>query len=365
MDADAASFQPFLHDLTVARPDEERVAREIDETMATIREKTFRDSGHAIRSVHAKSHGLIEAELEIFDGLPSVLAQGIFAVPRRHPVVMRFSTNPGDILPNSVSTPRGLAMKILDVEGERLPGASESHCQDFVLVNGATFNVPDGESFLKSLRLLAATTDRGEGAKKALSAALRGMETVVEAVGGESPTLKSLGGEPQTHILGETFFTQLPIRYGGYIAKLSVAPVSQALMALQGKPLEGEGDNPIRDAVTDYFARHDAEWEVRVQLCTSLEDMPLEPANVEWDEKRSPYLPVARLRAESQQAWNAARSKAVDDGMGFSPWHGVAAHWPLGSLMRMRQRAYENSQIFRSQRNGCPIHEPVSATLPS
>ena len=47
--------------------------------MAKIRETTFENSGHAIRSVHAKSHGLIEAELTVFDGLPPALAQGIFA----------------------------------------------------------------------------------------------------------------------------------------------------------------------------------------------------------------------------------------------------------------------------------------------
>lgn len=360
-----SSFQAFSRDFTVARPDEEGVGREIDETLAEIRQTTFENGGHAIRSVHAKSHGLVEAELEIWSGLPSVLAQGLFAKPGRHPVVMRFSTNPGDILPDSVSTPRGLAIKILDVEGDRLPGNSEGRSQDFVMVNGPTFNAPDGKAFLKSLKPLAATTDRVEGLKKAVSATLRGIESVVEAVGGESATLKALGGHPQTHILGESFFTQLPIRYGDYIAKLSVAPVSQELMALTDVALEhAEDENVVRNAVRDFFARHDAEWEVRVQLCTDLGDMPIEPANVDWDQEKSPYLPVGKLRARRQETWTDARAAAVDDGMGFSPWHGIAAHWPLGSLMRMRQRAYENSQSFRSGLNRCPVREPQSANLP-
>lgn len=360
-----SSFQPFLHDLTVARPDEERVAREIDETMAKIRETTFENGGHAIRSVHAKSHGLLEAEITVFDRLPAPLAQGIFAEARRYPVVMRFSTNPGDILPDSVSTPRGLAIKVLDVEGERLPGLSEKRSQDFVMVNGPTFNAADGEAFLKNLKMLAATTDRVEGLKKVVSATLRGIEAVVEAVGGESPTLKALGGQPQTHILGDTFFTQLPMRYGGFIAKLSVAPASQNLLALKDRPIEDtESENFIREAVRAIVATQEAEWEIRVQLCTDLKDMPIEPANVEWDEKESPYLPVGTIRAKPQEAWNTDRAAAVDDGMGFSPWHGIVDHWPLGSLMRMRQRAYENSQAFRSERNRCPVHEPASSSLP-
>jgi hypothetical protein len=233
------------------------------------------------------------------------------------------------------------------------------------MVNGPTFNAADGEGFLKNLKLVAATTDRVEGVKKALSATLRGIESAIEAVGGESPTLKALGGQPQTHILGDSFFTQLPMRYGDLIAKLSVAPVSQNLLALKDKAIaDTESENFVRDAVQEFFASEAAEWEIRVQLCTNLTDMPIEPANVEWDEAKSPYLPVGVIRAQPQGAWSENRSVAVDDGMGFSPWHGIVDHWPLGSLMRMRQRAYRNSQIFRSERNHCPVHEPSSASLP-
>lgn len=359
------AFEPFHPDLTIAQPGEAELLSEIDATLERIRETTFENSGHAIRSVHAKSHGLITAELAVSNALPQVLAQGLFSRPGLYPVIMRLSTNPGDILPDSVSTPRGLAIKILDVEGERLPGDTEARSQDFVMVNGPTFPAPDGKAFAKNLRMLAPTTDRAEGLKVALSAALRGIERVVEAMGSESPTLMSLGGHPWTHILGETFFTQLPMRYGDYIAKLSVAPVSANLRALTDKPLEHtDDDNFIRNAVRDVFATDDAEWEVRVQLCTNLADMPIEPANVPWDEDKSPYLPVGRLRAIRQDAWSEDRAAAVVDGMGFSPWHGIVDHWPLGSLMRIRQQTYANSQLFRSQRNVCPVHEPKDANLP-
>ena len=359
------AFEPFHHGMTIPQPGEDDLLTEIDATLESIRETTFENSGHAIRSVHAKSHGLITAELEVSDALPEILAQGLFGRPGLYPVVMRFSTNPGDILPDSVSTPRGLAIKILDVDGERLPGDAELRSQDFVMVNGPTFSAPDGRAFAKNLAMLAATTDRGEGLKVALSAALRGIERVVEAMGSESPTLKSLGGHPWTHILGETFFTQLPMRYGDYIAKLSVAPASDNLRALKDEPLERTDDDDfIRNAVRDFFAREDAEWEVRVQLCTNLDDMPIEPANIPWDEDKSPYLPVGRLRTVRQEGWSADRAAVVDDGMGFSPWHGIVDHWPLGSLMRIRQQTYANSQLFRSQRNVCPVHEPRDANLP-
>ena len=40
---------------------------------------------------------------------------------------------------------------------------------------------------------------------------------------GESAALKTMGGAPQTHPLGDTFYTQTAFSYGDFIAKLSLA----------------------------------------------------------------------------------------------------------------------------------------------
>ena len=88
--------------------------------------------------------------------------------------------------------------------------------------------------------------------------------------------------------------------------------------------------------------------------------MPIEDASVPWPEDLSPYIAVGRITAYPQLAWNEARSSAVDDGMAFSPWHGVAAHRPIGSIMRVRKAAYEMSAKFRAEHNGRQIAEPRS-----
>jgi hypothetical protein len=340
-------------------PDEAETTRSLVETLRGISETTYKDSGHALRSVHAKSHGLLHAELEVIDGLPDPLAQGLFAKPDRYAVLMRFSTIPGDVLDDSVSVPRGLGVKIVGVQGDRLPGSEGDATQDFLLVNGPAFAAPTAKKFLGNLKLLAKTTDKAERLKKVLSAALRGLETAIEAFGGESGTVKALGGHPETHILGETFYSQAAIRYGDYIAKVAVAPVSPELTALTDAPLDVNGKpDGLRDAVREFFRRNTAQWELRVQLCTNLEAMPIEDASKPWPEDQSPYVAVARITAQPQDAWSAENIKAVDEGMSFSPWHGLAAHRPLGSVMRVRQAAYKMSADFRGQRNGCPMHEP-------
>lgn len=341
--------------------DEAQTAQELVDTLRGIMEVTSKDYGHAVRSVHAKSHGLLQGELHVAENLPQELAQGIFGRAGTYPVVMRFSTNPGDLLSDNVSTPRGLALKVIGVDGARLPGSESDATQDFVMQNAPAFTASTPKAFLKTLKLLAKTTDKAPGMKEALSAVLRGTEAALEALGAQSGTLKSLGGHPETNLLGETYYTVVPILYGTYFCKLSVAPVSAALTALTDAPVDLK-DKPdgLRESVNAFFASSGGEWEVRVQLATDIEKMPIEDAAMKWPEDESPYIAVARIVIPAQTAWSDARAVAVDDGMAFSPWHGLAAHRPLGGVMRTRKPAYEMSSGFRASHNGCPMHEPRS-----
>lgn len=355
--------RPLRYDPSFESPaeDESKTQQELTETLVSIMETTSKDYGHAVRSVHAKSHGILKGEMRVDESLPEALRQGVFAEPGRFPVVMRLSTNPGDLLDDSISVPRGLALKIVGVKGDRLPGSDGATTQDFVMVDAPAFVAPDAKAFLKSLKMLAGTTDQPQGLKKVASAVLRGAEKVVEAVGSESPTLITMGGHANTQILGATFYTQVPLLYGPYVAKLSIAPVSPELTALSGKAIDVAGHpNALRDSVRNFFKAGSGEWEVRVQLLTNLETMPIEDATVPWSEEESPYIPVARISVGPQSAWDEDRAAKIEDGMAFSPWHGLAAHRPLGSIMRARKSTYEASARFRSNFNRCPIHEPAS-----
>jgi hypothetical protein len=221
------------------------------------------------------------------------------------------------------------------------------------------FSAPNAQKFLGSAKLLAATTDKAPNLKRLFSAVARGAEQAVEAVGGDSVTLKALGGHPETHPLGETYYSQVPILYGRYMAKVQVAPVAPALAALAGSHVDPKGrPDGLRDAVVEHFASEGGEWELRVQLCTDIARMPIEDASVEWPEDLSPYVTVARLRAAPQKAYGDDLARLVDDGMQFNPWHALAAHRPLGSIMRVRKAVYAMSKRFRAERNGSAIAEP-------
>ena len=359
--------QPFPHPvrydpaLDLPDGDEQQMTDEISKVMTQA--TTYADEGRGVRGVHAKSHGLLQAQLEIPEGLPSTLAQGVFEKPGIHQVVMRLSATPGNILSDKVSTPRGLAIEILDVDGPRLEGSEDATTQDFLFVNSPTFSAKDAKGFLSALKMVASTTDRAEEAKKGLSAVLRATETAVEAIGGTSTALWAIGGEQPRHVLGQTYFSQLPQRFGDFIARPQPGPVSNNLTALKNQKVDlGESDTILRDKVVEFFENNQAVWELRAQLCTDPDDTPIDNPSKPWDEKISTYFAVARITAPQQLAWSDKREDLLSDGLGFSPWHGIEAHRLIGAIMRIRKSVYERSQAFRSGRGAIPSAEPRNDT---
>jgi catalase len=251
-------------------------------------------------------------------------------------------------------------MKLVGVEGfAMLPGHEEQVTQDFVFVNGPVFGAPNAEEFSKLLKLLEKHATDSTALKQVVSTTARTLENALGLVGGESGTLKSVG-HPETHILGETFFSQAALRYGDYVAKICVVPASDNLKALTGKHLDHSKHSALRDAVLEFFKTETAEWEVKVQLATDLERMPVEDASVKWPEDESPYVPVGRLVAKPQNAYSSERRIFVDELLTFNPWHGLLAHQPLGSVMRARKVAYPIASSYRRTQEQRPIVEPKS-----
>lgn len=350
---------PYTPDAENLREHEAATVSQLNDTFDEILETTSQDYGHAVRAVHAKAHGILEGEFRVLPGLPPELAQGLFAVPRSHRAILRISTNPGDILDDAISVPRGIALKLLYVAGERLPGA-EGETQDFIMINGPVFTVPNAEKFAGNLKLLAKTTDRAEGAKVATSKVLQVINSALGSVGLESTKLASMGGAPQVDPLGETYFSVTPFRYGEYIAKFRLRPLSPALTALTGTTIDTKHRrDAIRETVREEMAGIDGEWAFEVQLQRDADKQPIEDAAVEWKEEDAPFLQVATLSMPPQDSWDEAKVRAVDEGMRFSVWTGLAAHRPLGGVNRVRRPVYDHSADYRRRFNGCPMHEPV------
>ncbi len=364
----AAPYLPYSPSVEQPAPDEHVVFDELSRTMQHITRTMAARYRNAYRPVHAKSHGLLVGTLTVLPSLPDHLAQGLFAKADSHPVLMRFSTNPGDLLADNVSSPRGLAVKVLGVEGEMVPNHAGETTQDFVCVDADRFGAPDPAGFLKQIKLFDKNLNVSEGAKHVVSVTARAINATIGVVGLHSATLEGIGA-PAVHILGESFTTVTPLRYGRYVAKLGFAPASESLRKLTGESVDlGDDYNALEELIKKFFRHETAVWDVKVQLALSpnpeadekSNKFPIEDASKEWPKDDSPWQTVAQITVAPQDTYSDARELFFDNQISFSPWHALAAHQPLGGIMRSRLKAYEEAAKYRAQRNQHPHVEPKS-----
>jgi hypothetical protein len=349
----------YSESVEIKQPDEDEDIRKVLASFARMRQNSFVKHRHAQRDAHAKSHGILKGVLTVYDDLPAELRQGLFQTPRTYPIIARYSTAPGDILPDGVAAFRGMAIKVIGVEGRKmLPEMANAVTQDFLFNNHPVFPAGDVSSYVRHAILVEKALELPEEVQRIGTTILRAGSAALRAVGIE--TAGGAGGQakPETHILGETFFSMAALRYGEYIAKLSAAPVTENLKALCGKPIDTSNPSALRDSVVEFFRENSAEYEMRAQLCTDLERMPVEDASVEWSEEESPYQPIARITFTAQEAYSPERRVYADDVLTFNPWHCLNEHQPLGSIMRIRKPMYDESSEFRHRMNARTRIEP-------
>ena len=312
------TYLRYSDDIETIQPNEQESIDGIIQGMSQQTETVEKREGHAVRASHAKSSACVIGELTIAPGLPPELAQGVFATPGTHPVAIRFAQGPGETLGDRVSTHRGMAIKIFDVPAKKI---------------GAAVPLP-------------------EGFKSAVSSLARNVNKALHAVGTESPKADFFG-HPFSHPLAEPYFSQCPIRYGDYVAKLGAFPASSEQAALKDWELDAKQDEDgFRHAAVRYFGEHDAAFELRVQLWANAETQPIEDTSVDWPQEDSRYLTVGTIRIPRQEAYSAARVRYYDDVMTFRPAHALAAHRPLGSVMRARLQVYQALSKLRHGENG-------------
>ncbi|WP_433602516.1 catalase family protein [Nocardia sp. CA-135953] len=361
------SYLRYRDDLERPRPDEERDIDRIIAVLRTNNERAYRMHKHGLRDAHAKSHGILRGELTVHPGLPPELAQGLFATPATYPVVARLSTTSGVIRSDQLRGVRGLGIKVLGVDGPRALPGDQASTQDFIMVTHREFLFADAHAYytqgMPTAWVLARLPDpvlhTGSTVLSALDA------HVLRRIGRPLPPNLGVFVRPNTHILGETFYSSAPLRYGDYIAKILYTPVSPEVSALTGQPVGHDaGINAHQEMVVDFFACHSAEYELRVQLCTDLDTMPIEDATVEWPEAESPHRTVATIRFDRQDPYTPQRRAFGDDVLSFNSWRGLDAHRPLGSINRLKQRVYEASSNYRHNVNNAPRLEPTPDQLP-
>jgi hypothetical protein len=322
---------PYRDDVEQPEPSEEEHIQRCIDSMYRTNAMTFDVHRHGYRATHAKSHGILRGTLTVHDGLPDELAQGLFAAPADYPVVLRIATETGQLDDDRKPNARGCALKIFGVSGQTLHPTDPEHQVHDILFNTLPV-LPPGTA--KTFMEITEIRERHFGDPEAIAAAI--------AQRPDGDALAAFDRLAVIHPLANAFYTQGAFRHGDYVAKLALYPGTDEQAALADPELsDAEHSGVLAALLADWTNRHTTQFDLRVQLRTDAETMPVEDAGVDWSQDQSPYRPVATVSLPVQDPYSPARRVFADDRLAFRPWHGLAAHRPLGSVNRLRRRAYE------------------------
>lgn len=292
--------------------------------------KDQEEKGPELRQLHAKSHGLVWAEFIVEDNLPETVRVGVFERPRIYPAWIRFSNasgpeKRGKLKSDKEPDARGMAIKIMDVKGEKILD-DEEKTQDFILINSPIFFLRNLQGFANLARVQSGQADP-------------------ESMQYEFGILAKIGSQKVVNPLSIQYWSTTPYKLGAHAIKFSVKPHLDNGVS---NP-KTDSDNYLREAIVKYLTTEarDAYFDFLVQLQADDEKTPIEDATKEWKEADSPFVKVATIKIPSQK-FDFEERKGLDEGLSFTPWHTLPEHQPLGDINEARKKIYK--EIARNRR---------------
>lgn len=339
---------PYTDSVEIVPSDEADDIRLAIVALKRILQQKREQSGEYQGDVHVKVHGCAVGEFRVLPNLPPELAQGLFADERTFSAVVRFSNSSSRSQPDFIPDGRGMAIKLLDVPGERLSSEENSAAtHDFVMVNHPVFFAANVKDFLRFEQVLAA--EKPKQLRTATEALTGGEWNPLHWHWREALTAIQIAGHLPAHPASNTYFSMAPIRFGKYVAKYRAKPAGD----LQGSLVDllaklGQQPNALRLILEETLRWQQLLFEFQVQLRTTAQTMPVEDATVQWPESESPYRTVALVLIPRQEI-NTEEQNAVCKQLSFNVWHTIVDHRPLGGINRLRREAYPISAAWRRQ----------------
>jgi hypothetical protein len=364
-------FVPYSPEIETFDPKlSEYMTKIIDWWESKVRESPEREgSGRALRGAHAKTLGVVRAEVEFPGDAPAPYSQGIYSRPGRHDALIRFSSASNHLGADAQLGPvLGFAIKIFDIDGTKLvDDEPDSTTFDLVLKNNPTFIANTAQHYLFIQEVGDQAADylaRGrDGFRQLLTDLLTGKGTLEQKDWAWEELFAFVKAATQTPVrnpLLSTYWTMAAVRHGDHVAKVRVAPVAESADKAIHRELDlSSGPDVFGPTLVEELRASPFDFELQVQLCTDLTVMPVNDATVEWPEKLSPFVTVGGVHLPRQ---DISRPENVEkgDALAFNQWRVTADHRPLGEIMDVR-RIYTASANARRAFNHQPQREPTSA----
>jgi hypothetical protein len=287
--------------------------------------------GEQGRALHRRGLLALKGTLEVLADLPEPARHGLFAQPGHFDAWVRLSNGGPGRQPDHRPDVRGFAIKAWGVQGPGAMGQAQVDSQDFLLIQRSV------SGFARSAEFAAVALASAKGPLAVLAALVRHHGLL-----GGLRRLKGLVAGLNTPFSGfatERFHSALPLACGPYAARVRLLPPA-------GETAQAGAQNDWAADVTGRLAQQALVCALQLQFFVSEALTPIEDGSVDWPESVAPYVTVARLTLPRQAA-DPAFAEQVEAAR-FDPWGGLAAHRPLGELMRARKAVYYASQQGRN-----------------
>jgi hypothetical protein len=297
-----------------------------------------------MRDAHPKQHGLVKAEFIVEPDLPVELRVGIFKESRTYPAWIRFSNQNSPPLPDKDKDIRGMAIKLMGVEGKKLiEGKENEQTQDFLLISTDVFVTKDVVEFEKLINSLVS------GRIKLIFFFLTHLRVAFNLL-----TSNKRFASP----LEARYWSTTPYLFGSKAVKYSAKPSS----SLKSKVPKNPSDNYLREAMAERLAACEVTFDFMIQFQKNTRTMPIEDPGKRWSQKDSPFIKAATIKIPVQE-FDSPEQIEFGDNLSFTPWHSLPEHRPLGGINRARKIVYEALSEFRHQCNNVPQKEPAGFEL--
>ena len=303
------------------------------------------------RDAHAKAHGCLTATFTVPDDLPEELRTGVFVPGRQYKAWVRFSNGNAAPQPDYDKDARGMAIKLMGVEGPKLldsPADRDAKTQDFLMINYPVFFNRDPAEYERFIRYQADGSQFGYffAGRNPLEWRWRELFIGGQLLGRIRNPLYAQYYSMTSYAMGVKdgpWDEPKPYRHAmKYSAKSCTPP--------DNRPADVSGDDYLRRGLVEHLSKADACFDFLVQLQDPARNMPVEDPTVRWKESQSPFVRVARVHIGKQEFDTEARNRFCEN-LSFNPWHAHVDHRPLGGLNRIRKAVYEEIAVYRHAMN--------------
>ncbi|HMD21336.1 MAG TPA: hypothetical protein VKH40_13500 [Alloacidobacterium sp.] len=329
----------------VIEVDEAEIAAAITEKMKEFTEREY-NGRVAERAGNTKTYGVVRAEFQVLADVPDAFKKGMFAESRAYPAWIRFA-GPGPLSPPDVADAGilSIGVKVMGVAGDKLLD-DEKWTVDFSGISCPTFTTPNTKENLKLQAEIYARTPVFYFLKPFDSHLL-------------DMAMQGLYARMNRSPLEVRYWSCVPYLCGeGSAVKYSVSPTSDYETKIPWNP----PDNWLRKSLAMRLAAEDVELDFQIQAQTDPLRMPIEDASIEWPERLSLFVTIAKIRIPKQR-FDSPEQLAFANVLSYNPWHTTAIHRPLGNQNRARKLIYTQLSELRQAMNHVQHVEPNGAEV--